>query len=106
MSSAIQLDNIEVTYAKELNIPIIKRAEMLAELMRFSYGIAIAGTHGKTTTTSILSFAELFSLFKLAVQSDNLQPNKEEDLSLTLFIFAFSIAFNFIQLLEPLQSLL
>ena len=56
ISSAIQLDNIEVTYAKELNIPIIKRAEMLAELMRFSYGIAIAGTHGKTTTTSILSF--------------------------------------------------
>ena len=39
-----------------VNIPIIKRAEMLAELMRFSYGIAIAGTHGKTTTTSILSF--------------------------------------------------
>ncbi|MAR77419.1 MAG: UDP-N-acetylmuramate--L-alanine ligase [Gammaproteobacteria bacterium] len=56
ISSAVHQDNIEVTYAKKLNIPIIKRAEMLAELMRFSYGIAIAGTHGKTTTTSILSF--------------------------------------------------
>ena len=56
ISSAVQQDNVEFTYAKKLNIPIIKRAEMLAELMRFSYGIAIAGTHGKTTTTSILSF--------------------------------------------------
>ncbi len=56
ISSAIKQDNIEVSYAQKLNIPIIKRAEMLAELMRFSYGIAIAGTHGKTSTTSILSF--------------------------------------------------
>ena len=56
VSSAIKQDNIEVSYAQKLNIPIIKRAEMLAELMRFSYGIAIAGTHGKTSTTSILSF--------------------------------------------------
>ena len=56
ISSAVQQDNVEFIYARKLNIPIIKRAEMLAELMRFSYGIAIAGTHGKTTTTSILSF--------------------------------------------------
>ena len=55
ISSAIKQDNIEVIYAKNLNIPIIKRAEMLAELMRFSYGIAVAGTHGKTSTTSIVS---------------------------------------------------
>ncbi len=55
ISSAIKQDNIEVIYAKDLNIPIIKRAEMLAELMRFSYGIAVAGTHGKTSTTSIIS---------------------------------------------------
>ena len=55
ISSAIKIDNVEYQYAKELNIPIIKRAEMLAELMRFSYGIAVAGTHGKTSTTSILS---------------------------------------------------
>ena len=55
ISSAVKQDNIEVIYAKDLNIPIIKRAEMLAELMRFSYGIAVAGTHGKTSTTSIVS---------------------------------------------------
>ena len=55
VSSAVNRDNVEYMYAKELSIPIIKRAEMLAELMRFSYGIAVAGTHGKTTTTSILS---------------------------------------------------
>ena len=55
ISSAVQDDNVEYKYAKELSIPVIKRAEMLAELMRFSYGIAVAGTHGKTSTTSILS---------------------------------------------------
>ena len=55
ISSAVQQDNVEFTYARKLNIPIIKRAEMLAELMRFSFGIAIAGTHGKTTTTSLLA---------------------------------------------------
>lgn len=52
-SSAVTPDNIEVKTAKEKNIPVIKRAEMLAELMRMKHGIAIAGTHGKTTTTSL-----------------------------------------------------
>ena len=56
ISSAIENDNIELVEARKKRVPIVKRAEMLAELMRFSYGIAIAGTHGKTTTTSILSF--------------------------------------------------
>ena len=55
ISSAIDKNNAEYLYARKLNIPIIKRAEMLAELMRFTYGVAIAGTHGKTTTTSLLS---------------------------------------------------
>ena len=55
LSSAISKDNIEVQEAKNLNIPIIKRAEMLAELMRFRHGIAISGTHGKTTTTSLIA---------------------------------------------------
>lgn len=54
-SSAVDEDNPEIVKAKESNIPIIPRAEMLAELMRFKYGIAIAGTHGKTTTTSLVS---------------------------------------------------
>lgn len=54
-SSAITDDNKEFQEAKRLNIPIMRRAEMLAELMRLKKGIAIAGTHGKTTTTSYLA---------------------------------------------------
>lgn len=54
-SSAIDNTNPEVAKARELNLPIIKRAEMLAELMRLKYGIAVAGSHGKTTTTSFLA---------------------------------------------------
>ncbi len=54
-SSAIVQDNAEVTEAHRLHIPVIPRAEMLAELMRLKYGIAIAGMHGKTTTTSMVA---------------------------------------------------
>jgi UDP-N-acetylmuramate--alanine ligase len=54
-SSAIANDNPEVTEAHQLHIPVIQRAEMLAELMRLKYGIAIAGMHGKTTTTSMVA---------------------------------------------------
>ena len=53
ISSAVHDDNPEVVEAKRLHVPVIPRAEMLAELMRMKYGIAIAGTHGKTTTTSM-----------------------------------------------------
>jgi len=53
ISSAVHDDNPEVVEARRLHIPVIPRAEMLAELMRMKYGIAIAGTHGKTTTTSM-----------------------------------------------------
>jgi UDP-N-acetylmuramate--alanine ligase len=53
-SSAVHLDNPEVEAAIERKIPVIKRAEMLAECMRMKYGIGIAGTHGKTTTTSMV----------------------------------------------------
>jgi len=53
-SSAVSLDNPEVKAAIEKKIPIIKRSEMLAETMRMKYGIGIAGTHGKTTTTSMV----------------------------------------------------
>ncbi|MGY3265926.1 UDP-N-acetylmuramate--L-alanine ligase [Lysobacter sp. HA35] len=53
VSSAIKADNPELMAAREQRIPIVPRAEMLAELMRFKRGIAIAGTHGKTTTTSL-----------------------------------------------------
>ncbi len=52
-STAVSADNPEVVAAREARIPVVPRAEMLAELMRFRFGIAIAGTHGKTTTTSL-----------------------------------------------------
>lgn len=55
ISSAVKADNPEVMEARRRGIPVIRRAEMLAELMRMKYGIAIAGTHGKTTTTSLIA---------------------------------------------------
>ena len=55
VSSAVKPDNPEVVSARQTLIPVISRAEMLAELMRMKYGIAVAGAHGKTTTTSLLA---------------------------------------------------
>ncbi len=55
ISSAVKNDNVEVIAAREKQIPVIPRAEMLAELMRLKYGVAIAGAHGKTTTTSMVA---------------------------------------------------
>jgi len=55
VSSAVHEDNPELTAARRLRLPVVPRAEMLAELMRFRYGIAVAGTHGKTTTTSLIA---------------------------------------------------
>ena len=57
VSSAVGADNAEVSAARAGRIPLVRRAEMLAELMRFSQGIAIAGAHGKTTTTSLVASA-------------------------------------------------
>jgi len=55
VSTAIDEDNPEIEAAREMRIPVVRRAEMLAELMRFRRGIAVAGTHGKTTTTSLVA---------------------------------------------------
>jgi UDP-N-acetylmuramate--alanine ligase len=55
ISSAVKNDNVEVRAAREKQVPVIPRAEMLAELMRLKYGVAIAGAHGKTTTTSMVA---------------------------------------------------
>src|SRR6201987_5035343 len=55
ISSAVKADNPEVAEAHKRKIPVIPRAEMLAELMRLKYGIAVAGAHGKTTTTSMVA---------------------------------------------------
>ncbi|QJC37678.1 UDP-N-acetylmuramate--L-alanine ligase [Enterobacteriaceae endosymbiont of Donacia bicoloricornis] len=63
ISSAIKNNNPELIAAKKLNIAIISRGEMLAELMRFFYGITITGSHGKTTTTAIVY--KIFKLFML-----------------------------------------
>lgn len=59
-STAVREDNPEVVAARETRVPVVRRAEMLAELMRYRHGIAVAGTHGKTTTTSLVAaiFAE------------------------------------------------
>ncbi len=58
-SSAVPIDNPELLEAQRRKIPVIRRAEMLAEVMRLKYGIGIAGTHGKTTTTSMVSLVLL-----------------------------------------------
>ncbi len=55
ISSAVKADNPELLAAREMRVPVVRRAEMLAELMRYRHGIAIAGTHGKTTTTSLVA---------------------------------------------------
>jgi UDP-N-acetylmuramate--alanine ligase len=55
VSTAVKAENPELAAAREARIPVVRRAEMLAELMRFRYGVAIAGTHGKTTTTSLVA---------------------------------------------------
>lgn len=56
ISSAIKDNNVELIEARKRSIPIVPRAEMLAELMRLKYGVAVAGTHGKTSTTSMIAF--------------------------------------------------
>ncbi len=53
-SAAVPMDNPEIVEASKRSIPVIPRTEMLAELMRLKYGIAVSGTHGKTTTTSMI----------------------------------------------------
>ncbi len=63
VSSAIHDGNPEVESARAMHIPVVRRAEMLGELMRYRYGIAISGTHGKTTTTSLI--ASIYAAAKL-----------------------------------------
>lgn len=54
-SSAVHADNVEILEARRRGLPIVRRAEVLAELMRLKYGVAVAGSHGKTTTTSMIA---------------------------------------------------
>lgn len=80
-SSAVHGDNPEVVSARELHIPIVPRAVMLAELMRLRKGIAIAGTHGKTTTTSlvasVLAAADLDPTFVIGGRLNNVGVNAQ-----------------------------
>ncbi len=62
-STAVSTDNPEVLWAKANRVPVVQRAKMLAELMRYRHGVAVAGTHGKTTTTSMI--ASIFAAAKL-----------------------------------------
>jgi UDP-N-acetylmuramate--alanine ligase len=79
VSSAVPKDNPEVVEAQSRRIPVVRRAEMLAELMRFRYGIAVAGTHGKTTTTSlvasILAEADLDPTFVIGGRLESVDAN-------------------------------
>ncbi len=63
VSSAVSKENPEVEFARQNLIPVVRRAEMLAELMRLKWSVAVGGTHGKTTTTSLI--ASLFDRAKL-----------------------------------------
>lgn len=78
-SSAVTDHNVEIAAAREQRIPVVPRAEMLAELMRFRHGIAVAGTHGKTTTTSMIAmiFAEagLDPTFVIGGRVNSVQAN-------------------------------
>jgi UDP-N-acetylmuramate--alanine ligase len=78
-SSAVSRDNLEIAEAKARRIPVVPRAEMLAEIMRFRHGIAVAGTHGKTTTTSLIAsiFAEagLDPTFVIGGRVNSVQAN-------------------------------
>jgi UDP-N-acetylmuramate--alanine ligase len=79
VSSAVPADNVEVVEAHRLKIPVIPRAEMLAELMRLKHGIAVAGAHGKTTTTSmvasILAAADLDPTFVVGGRVNHIGAN-------------------------------
>jgi UDP-N-acetylmuramate--alanine ligase len=81
ISSAVNKSNVEVDAARSRKIPVISRAEMLAELMRFRYGIAVAGTHGKTTTTSltasVLAEADLDPTFVIGGRLNSIGTNAQ-----------------------------
>jgi UDP-N-acetylmuramate--alanine ligase len=79
VSSAISAENPELEHARELRLPVVRRAEMLAELMRFRHAIAVAGSHGKTTTTSlvasVLAEAELDPTFVIGGRLNSADAN-------------------------------
>jgi len=109
VSSAVAADNPEVVAAREKRIPVIPRAEMLAEIMRFRHGIAIAGTHGKTTTTSlvasILAEAGLDPTFVIGGQLNSIGSNARLGSSKYLVAEADESDASFLHL-QPVMAIL
>jgi len=106
-SSAVTHSNVEIAAARERRIPVVPRAEMLAEIMRFRHGIAVAGTHGKTTTTSILAsiFAEagLDPTFVIGGRLNSVQANAKLGVSRYLIAEADESDASFLHL-QPMVA--
>ena len=109
VSSAINQSNPEVKAARELRIPIVPRAEMLAELMRYRFSVAVAGTHGKTTTTSLIASlmaeAGLDPTFVIGGVLNNLGTNAQLGASEYLVVEADESDASFLHLL-PMMSVI
>lgn len=109
VSTAIDASNPEIHHAIEHRIPIVRRAEMLAELMRFRHGIAVAGTHGKTTTTSlvtsILAEAELDPTFVIGGKLNSAGANARLGASRYLVAEADESDASFLHL-QPMVSII
>jgi UDP-N-acetylmuramate--alanine ligase len=108
-SAAVPQDNPEIREAKALGIPVIPRTEMLAELMRVKYGIAISGTHGKTTTTSmvgmVLQEAKMDPTLVVGGQVDAFQKTGAQLGASKYLVVEACEAFGEFQLLSPIIAL-
>jgi len=108
VSTAIDHENPEVSAAIERRVPVVRRAEMLAELMRFRHGIAVAGTHGKTTTTSlvtsVLAEAQLDPTFVIGGKLNSAGTNARLGLSRYLVAEADESDASFLHL-QPMVSI-
>jgi len=107
-SAAVPMDNPEIVEAHKRSVPVIPRTEMLAELMRLKYGIAISGTHGKTTTTSMIGLAltegKLDPTLVIGGQVDAFHSNAKLGKSTYLVVEACE-AFGEFLLLSPMISI-
>jgi UDP-N-acetylmuramate--alanine ligase len=106
-SSAVNYQNIEIAAAIQRAIPVVRRAEMLAELMRYRHGIAVAGTHGKTTTTSLIATifaaAELDPTFIVGGRVNSVDTNAQLGASRYLIAEADESDASFLHL-QPMIS--
>ena len=107
-SAAVPMDNPEIVEANKRSIPVIPRTEMLAELMRLKYGIAVSGTHGKTTTTSMIGLvmteAKLDPTLVIGGQVDVFKSNAKLGKS-TYLVAEACEAFGEFLMLSPMISI-